>query len=157
MGALERMRAQLKPTGLYRLDGKSRVEAELKQYAVYLDQFDSDIARLPDNAFLDTVSVDGLDAWQRLFALPRHIYWEDMRRVAAARLAITNRDFTKEGVRRCMASGGFAVELTEDFSNGLVTVEIVGDKGIFGTKAEKEAFLQGCLPCHARGVFIWNN
>lgn len=155
MTSYERMYALLRSTGLYRLDGDSAVEIELRRYAHYLDELEERIARLPDAAFAETADEAGLAAWRRMLSLSESIGAEELREVVRHRLAISNRDFTIEGVKRCMSSGGFTVELTEDFANDTVTVEIRSDLGLFGSKAEKEAFLQRCLPCHVQGVFIW--
>lgn len=155
MGAYERMHALLRSTGLYRLDGNSATDIELKRYAHYLDILESNIKVLPEDAFADTFQGDGYYAWLELLALPEGTSWATLRKIVQLRLGINNRDFTKAGVKRCMASGGFTVNLTEDFANDIVTVEILEDKKLFGTKTEKEEFLRSCLPCHVQGVFIW--
>ena len=155
MRAYERMISLLRTTGLYRLDGSTAVERELRVWADYFDQLAAEIAALPENAFPETMDRTGFDNYRRLYSLPQNIGWAELRGIVERRLGLTNRDFTKAGVQRCMASGGFTVELTEDFANRRVTVHILEDQGAFGAKPEKEAFLQSCLPAHAQGVFVW--
>lgn len=150
------MHALLKSTGLYRLDGTTAVEVELERYAFYFDQLESMITQLSKDAFVETMGATGFDAWQRLLALPQDISWDSLQEIASCRLAISNRDFTPDGVKRCMAAGGFSVELTENFTDDTVTVRILDDQEAFGSQAEKEAFLQSCLPCHVKGVFVWS-
>lgn len=155
MGSNKRMLQLLKSTGIYRLDGKSAVEKEIAAYAVLFDSLETELKRLADDCFADTMTFDGVSAYRRLYQMPETLTEPELKALIQKRIAVTNRDFTPEGVRRCMASGGFDVELEENFDSGEVRVTILSDQGAFGAKSEKEAFLQECLPCHAKGVFIW--
>ena len=154
-GARQRMLTQLKSTGLYRLDGSTVVEKELRIYSDFLGELEYEIRKLADNCFLDTLDRDGILALRRLYALPAGMSAADLKEIAQLRAGITNRDFTREGVLRCMAAGGFQAEIMENFTQGTVTVTIRSDKGAFGTREEAEAFLRGCLPFHLVPDFVW--
>lgn len=154
-GAYGRMVRLLGSVGIYRLDGTTAVEKELRLYADRIGELYALIDQLAGNCFVDSVTQEGFLRYVALYALPANISREKLQTLVRRRLAVNDRDFTAEGVRRCMASGGFEVELAEDFQAGSVTVTVRSDLGAFGTLEEKEAFLRECLPCHLNAVFVW--
>lgn len=155
MTSLERMKALLAPSGIYRLEEGSGTAIELGLYAVWLDALEQELENLIDNCFLDSITRSGFDNYRTLYGLPEGLDWQPLRELVKKRLAITNRDFTPGGVKRCMAAGGFDVQLTEDFASNRVTVRILSDAGAFGTRAESEAFLRRCIPFGVGSIFLW--
>lgn len=151
-----RMLRHLRSTGLYRLDGSTRTEIELQCYAKMLDNAQKRIDLIGSNRFPEMMTSDVCWRWQVIYSLPKRFYIRDTRELVALRESVTNRDFTRAGVLRCMASGGFTAQLTENFSTGEVTVKVTDDRNVFETQEEKENFLRGCLPCHVKPVFVWN-
>ncbi len=155
MGAYERMRQALSPLGLYRLDGTSMVETKLRLIGSYMDILETHIGKLPNNYFVENMDTTGLKAYRTLYCLPSGLSKARVAELVKKRMAITNRDFTKEGVLRCIESGGLTVELTERPASGEVEIKIKTDLKTFGTQKEKEDFIRSCLPCHVKPVFIW--
>ncbi|MFZ2537912.1 MAG: hypothetical protein WAX04_03310 [Oscillospiraceae bacterium] len=154
MTSLQRMLTLLGQTHLYNLSEMSSTKIEFEQYACYFDNIAVEIDALLGNCFVETISPAGYDSYMKLYSLPESIDWDLMKEIVNKRLAITNRDFTIEGVKRCLSSGGLNVTLTEDFVNNKVTIKVLSDAGIFGTNEEKIIFIKGCLPCHVEPIII---
>ncbi len=155
MGAYERMRQALSPLGLYRLDGTSMVETKLRLIGSYMDILETHIGKLPNNYFVENMDTNGLKAYRTLYCLPSSLSKARVAELVKKRMAITNQDFTKEGILRCIESGGLTVELTERPDSGEVEIKIKADLKTFGTQKEKEDFIRSCLPCHVKPVFVW--
>ncbi|MEG0693416.1 MAG: hypothetical protein RR444_10090 [Oscillospiraceae bacterium] len=154
MTSLERMLALLSQTHLYDLRDSSATTIELKQHASYFDHLSTEIDILLNNCFVETISPAGYRSYMKLYSLPEEIDWDLMKDIVNRRLAITNRDFTIEGVKRCLASGGLTVTLTENFLLNQVTISILSDSGILGAMEEKVAFIKNCIPCHVEPIII---
>ncbi len=154
MTSLDRMLSLLGQTHLYNLSENSAIRIEFKQYAYFFDNIWVEIDALLDNCFVETISPAGYDSYMKLYSLPESIDWDLMKEIVNKRLAITNRDFTIEGVKRCLASGGLNVTLTEDFAKNKVTIKILSDAKIFGGVEEKNAFIESCIPCHVEVVIV---
>lgn len=155
MGAYERMRQVLSPMGIYRLDKVSMIETKLRLIGAYLDIVENKIGKLSDSYFVDTSGIDGLKAYRAMYCMPTSLAKARVIEMVQKRMSITNRDFTKQGVLRCIESGGFQAQLTERPASGEVEIKIIADYKAFGTQAEKEAFIRSCLPCHVKPVFVW--
>lgn len=154
MTSLERMLALLAQTNLYNLEKTSATTIEFKQYGFYFDNISAEIDMLLDNCFVETISPAGYDSYMKLYSLPEDIDWDLMADIVNRRLAITNRDFTPDGVKRCLASGGLEVTLTEDFAANKVTVKILSDADIFGSIDARNEFIKTCIPCHVGVVVV---
>lgn len=151
----QRMLRLLKATGLYRLDGDSVTEKEIKIYAQLFGQMEYAIHTLTNNCFLETLDSSGVLAVRRLYGLPASMSRVNLQELARLRMGITNRDFTKEGVLRCLAAGGFQATLTENFTQKAITVTIQSDKGAFGTRTEAEDYIKACLPYPLTPTIVW--
>lgn len=154
--AYQRMIARLNSTGIYRLDGDSLTEKEFQLYAQRIGEAYEKLAQMRDNCFVTSMTEEGAERYCALYGLPKTMKKEDLAIIVRRRLAVTNQDFTPEGVVRCIASGGLGVTLSENFTEGKVTVTVNTDMGAFGSREEKEAFMRECLPCHVVPVFVWN-
>lgn len=152
MNSLNRMLALLGQTHLYNLSESSAITIEFKQYANYFDYIEIEIEALLDNCFVETIGPAGFDSYVNLYSLPESMDWDLMKEIVNNRLAITNLDFTIDGVKRCLASGGLETTLTEDFENNTVTVHVISDAGVFGSEQEKIAFIKQCMPCHVEPI-----
>jgi len=152
----KRMIERLSSTGVYRLDGGSVTEKEMQLYAKQIGGIYEKLAQMRDDCFVISMTPEGARRYCTLYGLPTRMKGEELATIVRRRLAVTNRDFTPEGVARCMASGGLGVTLSEDFAAGKVTVTVNTDMDVFGTREEKEAFMRECLPCHVVPVFVWN-
>ncbi len=153
--AYQRMIGRLNSTGIYRLDGGSLTEKEMRLYAQRIGEVYEKLGQMRDNCFVISMTPEGAERYCALYGLPKTMREEDLATVVRRRLAVTNQDFTPEGVVRCMASGGLGVTLAENFTEGKVTVTVNTDMNAFGTQEEKEAFMRQCLPCHVVPVFVW--
>lgn len=148
----ERMLTLLAQTHLYDLTPNSRTWTEFKQYAPYFDYWYNRLDDLLKNIFVSTVSNDYFAAYRKLFNIPNGVTPNDAKQIISARLAVTNLDFTVEGVKRCLASGGIEAELTENFVTNKVTVKILSDKNVFGNAEIRAEFIQSCMPCQVEAV-----
>lgn len=153
MTSLERMLLLLEQTHIYDTAITSPNAIELTEYSEQFENISSQLDILLDNCFVETISYEGYKIYMKLYSLPYDIDWDLMKNIVNRRLAITNRDFTIEGVKRCLLSGGLTVDLTENFEKNTVTVKILKDDEIFGSNGEREAFIKACMPCHV-GVVI---
>ena len=67
MTAAEHMAQVLRGTGLYTLDGNTRVDAELSAYGAGFALIEASFAELLRELFIETAVGYGLDCWELLF------------------------------------------------------------------------------------------
>lgn len=156
-GAYERMRSELKKLGIYRLDGKSIVDVELLNYAHYIDQLNLYAESIFEESFIINLGSKNYVKYLKLYSLPEAMPLEQLKSTVLKRMAITNSDFTKAGILKCIEAGGFNATIAEGFETGTVKITINQDLGFYASKAEKENYIKQCLPCHVKPIFIWNS
>lgn len=156
MGFYENMISLLSPLHLYQLTTPNTANAELPIIADYLEIINEEINQLFECCFFDKISARNHNQYCQLFALSKLLTSDTICEIIRQRLSITNRDFTKQGIRKCLSAGGFEVSFAEAFASNIVKITIHSDKGIFYTKEEKEAYILSCLPCHLTAIIVWD-
>lgn len=161
MTTFQRMCAQLKPTGLYRLDGTTLVEAELAAYAGVLDALLAELDELLEEGFLDVTDGAFFSGFEILFGLPvtmddreedpQAVRQEKMQ-LMKRRLAVRNTDFYPQAIREQLEQGGITAQLTEQPQSRQVAVTITADKGYYAKPQDKERFIRRVMPCHVKPV-----
>ena len=164
MNTFQRMCAQLKPTGLYRLDGSTLVEAELQAYAAVLDELLGELEQLLEEGFLDVTEGAYFAGYEILFGLPvtlnnreenpQAVRLEKLQ-LMKLRLGIRNTDFYPQAIREQLKLGGMTAELTEQPQSRQVAVKLTADKNYYATKQEKERFIRRVMPCHVQPVITF--
>lgn len=157
MAGYQRLVGNLAGLNLYRLDGNSLIDAELKAYGALLDDVYAKIAELFESSFVEQLSGIGLKNYIKLFGVSEALSDATVQDLVLKRFALTNKDFTKDGIGRCLQAGGFTTTLVETPNSKAVKVTITADKNFFTTKAEKEAYIKSCMPCHVVPTIVWES
>ena len=150
------MITQLKPLNIYKLDGKSLIDCELKSYGNYIDTIDYFITNLFNSCFIDNISYSSISKFIKLFALPNSIFTHDLKTIIKRRIAIDNTYFTMDGVKKCILAGGFTATITENFVTNTVTVNATDNMELFLDDNQKKEYIKQCLPCHVNSNIIIN-
>lgn len=114
MDALESMKRQLRPTGLYRLDGTTAVEFELAAYAEALDAVRGELLELQAESFVATASGYGLSLRERAFGLAAAAETQRRRAALLGIGAVRPGSDTKAALEETLAALGLDAELLED-------------------------------------------
>lgn len=152
MTSLEKMMDFFSQTKLYDTSASSSNFIEFKQYSTFFDFWNSDLNDLLDNCFVETINTAGFEAYRKLYSLPLSTSIAALRRLVTARISITSLDFTIEGVKRCLASGGITASIREDFAANKVFITVTNDENIFGDDRSRTDFIKSCIPCHVEVV-----
>ncbi|WP_283610841.1 hypothetical protein [Faecalispora anaeroviscerum] len=111
---MDSIREKLLPLRLYRMDGSSRVEAELSAVAEGLDLVYQALENLTQEAFVPTAQGVGLAMLERTFGSERTDLPLELRReMLLYRGAVTVNDNTKQSVERALLSVGLRAQLWE--------------------------------------------
>ncbi len=128
-----------------------------KPLAILIDYFCRalDLMLENSNKIFDTVFIEnqvGLKKYCNLMAIPMNKTASEVNEIYKRRLAISNNDFTVEGIKKSLLAGGFIADLTEDFSTNTITVNAKEEIKLFYTKEQKEEYIKSCLPFFANCV-----
>ena len=146
MDACESMRRQLRPTGLYTLDGTTTVDRELAAYAEGLDAVAAQLRELQAESFVATASGYGLSYREQASALPASGTAEE-RRAALLGLGAAGRgSCTKEGIEAALSALGLSVGLEEDAADLRVVAHFLTMPACGEAEAQKK--LEIFLPAH---------
>lgn len=156
MTGYERLVGSLTGLNLYRLDGNSLIDAELKAYGMLLDDIYNKMEQLFESSFIDQLSGIGLKNYVKLFGVSEALSNATIQDLVLKRFAITNNDFTKVGILHCIEAGGFTATITETPASKAVTVKVTKDKNFYTTRAEQEAYIKSCMPCHVKPTIVWS-
>ncbi len=156
MSCYDKIISDLKRTKLYNLTPKSKTESDLYVCARYIDFFENEINNLFNSCLAADISNVSYTKFCRLFSLPERLSLSNLNKIVLKRMAITNQDFTKAGIQKCLEALGFKAILTESLATGVVKITIHEDMGLYATNEEKEAQIKSCLPCHVIPIFVWN-
>ena len=146
MDALESMKRNLRPTGLYTLDGTTAVDFELAAYAEALDAVSAEIRELQAESFVATASGYGLELRERAFALPAAGGTEERRAALLALGSVKPFDFTKARLEAALAALGLAAELEEDPAGLRIAAKFQSMPSCGEAAAQKK--LETFLPAH---------
>lgn len=156
MSSYDKMISDLKKIKLYDLTPYSRAESDLFVCAECIDLLERKMNALFNSCLATDISNVSYKQYCRLFSLPETLTLQDLNKIVLKRMAITNQDFTKAGIQKCLEAMGFKATLTESLATGVVKITIHEDIGLYATKEEKEAHIKECLPCHVIPTFVWN-
>ena len=146
MDTLESMKRQLRPTGLYRLDGTTAVELELAVYADALDAVRGELLELQAESFVATASGYGLRLRERASGLSPEGETADRRAALLGFGAVRRDSATRSALEAVFASLGFDAELEEDAAGQKITVKFRSMPKCGETEARKK--LEIFLPAH---------
>lgn len=150
-----RIIARLKPLNLYKLDGTTLMDYELECYAFHFDMLRELIDDLFKSCFIDNINYQSGDQLIKLFKLPEGITLPELKKVIKGRMSISNSDFTIDGVKRCLETGGFTANIEENFATNTITVHIISDRNLFSDPEQKRDFIKQCIPCHLNLVIVF--
>lgn len=156
MKSFNRIIDELKKTKLYNLSENSIAAADIYIFIKYLNKLNEKIDILFDSCFISDINPVSHNRYCKLFSLPEIISLPTLKEVVSSRMEITNKDFTKEGVRKCLKAIGFEAILTEGSQAGIVKISITKDIGLYNTLEEKEQHIKECMPCHVTPIILWN-
>lgn len=146
------MKNGMLPTGLYALNGNTRVDWELQAYAEVLDPLCSDLKNLQNESFVAT-SVDyGL----RYRELALGILWpaatpEDRRKTICTLGSVGPNDCSKAALEKLLADLGITAAVTENIPNRTLTLHVTHEP--YGGTAAWEQIVGRFLPAHVRTVW----
>lgn len=146
MDAYESMRRQLRPTGLYTLDGTTAVDRELAAYAEGLNAVIAQLSELQAESFVATACGYGLSYREQAFALSASGTAEERRAVLLGLGAVGRGDCTKEGIEAALSALGLSVGLEEDAADSRVVAHFLAAPACGETEAQKK--LEIFLPAH---------
>lgn len=155
MTTYERMAILLKSTGVYRMDGTTLIDAEMKAYGRQLDLLLGEADKLASSIYFDDPKNPRASEFERLFGLPvtpgslEGVDLEVRRKKIAAmqkRLSIGNRSFGRTGMAAAIESFGLTVSCSEKANNSL-TITVIENKEYLATPAEVEETLRNLVPC----------
>jgi hypothetical protein len=148
-----RLKAALRPLGLYRLDGATLVDAELKAYAAGLKLFWEAAAAFTRECFTATAEEEGLTLREALCGgTPAGLTVEQRRERLLYRTAVTADDCSREGVARALVAAGLHADVVEQPDEALY-VNVHAPLGDTALCAALEAAAQEFLPAHIEAVF----
>lgn len=154
MDAIHRLRARLRPLGLYRLDGSTLVDAELSAYAAGLSLLDEELARLEREAFVPTAREEGLTLRERLFGGGKpSLPLEARREMLLYRGGVTASDSTRERIERAVAAAGVRCSIGENRADGILYLNCMELLNAFTGKQSAQRAAQEFLPAHLETVF----
>ncbi|MEG0894291.1 MAG: hypothetical protein RSE93_01140 [Oscillospiraceae bacterium] len=141
---------QLKLINLYDLSSD-------KPLAILIDYFCRALDLMLENAnkIFDTIFIEnqvGLKKYCNLMAIPMNKTVSEVKEIYKRRLAISNNDFTVEGIKKSLLTGGFLADIIEDFSTNTITVNAKEEIKLFYTKEQKEWYIKNCLPFFVNAI-----
>ncbi|MDO4730653.1 MAG: hypothetical protein Q4B14_00765 [Clostridia bacterium] len=155
---LNRLKAGLRPTGLYKLDDKSLVHAELCAYAKGLEILDRELSNLEQEAFVATAEDYGLSIREELSdrKLSEETI-ENRRRMLNYRSSVTANDFNMEGIKKALLACGLETEIFESPGEFTIFISCISmlDKSLTQEKAIELA--KSFTPAHLNVVFDFRN
>lgn len=155
MQSFNRIIDELKKTKLFNLSENSKAGADIYIFIDCLKVLNERIDLLFDSCFLSDINPVSHNRYCKLFSLSEVISLKTLKEVVLRRMAITNKDFTKEGVKKCLKAIGFEATLVEATQTGIVKVSITKDMELYNTIEEKEQHIKECMPCHVTPVIVW--
>ncbi len=149
MGCYEHLCALLRPLGVYRLEENTLSGAELAAAGVGLDQAAEELAHAERESVLMTAEDEGLARRERLFSRLGVRTTNELRRRAAASLALIGGDgFTLEAINATISGCGIRAVAEETDEYGVVRVTFPQTAGKpEGFENIREIILD-VIPCH---------
>lgn len=155
MGAYDSMRKCLLPTGLYRLDGSTLVDKELRAYAEVLDPLCEDLKTLQNESFPATACDYGL----RYPELALGVLWpgdtdEERRKTIFTLGSVGAGGCGRAAFGKLLADLGIAADLTEDVPGRKLTIRATGEP-VGGTQAWEQV-VGRFVPAHIETVWDYS-
>ena len=145
MTAAEHIAQVLRGTGLYTLDGDTRVDAELSAYGAGFALIEASFLELLGELFIETAAGYGLDCWELLFRPQVSAGTAAQRRASLlARLGVGGDAHTLAEYSALLPGAGVEGTLAETEEGGL----LVTGSPVGVTEEEAERELDRLLPAH---------
>lgn len=138
MDALDSMKKQLAPTGLYRLDGTTTVDYELAAYAEGLNAVCEELLKLQAESYAATASDYGLREKERAFALPLSRDISSRRQALLKLCSVRDGTCTKAGLESALSAYGIEVNLEEDPANSKIIAHFLSMPACGTEEAQKK-------------------
>ncbi len=158
MDCYQRIYQKLKSMCLYRLNGNSFIEAEMKVYSEQLQQLFEQSEKIAKYCFLDEIENPYGYYFERLCHLKETPYpmsasekAQKQKKIECQkkRLCIHDNSFSKKEILKAIESGGMTAEITEHVNTKKIVVRVIKDQKFMADSTEKKAFIQSLLPVHA--------
>lgn len=142
------MRARLLETGLYRLDGSTLADCELRAYAAGLDPAYEAFGELQRESFVGTAKGYGLENREKTLGLSPAGETEARRKAVMTMGSVLQGGFTKKGIESALAGLGLNVSVEERAGERKLTVRFLSMPEFGKTEALKklEIFMPAHLP-----------
>lgn len=111
--AYDSMKARLLETGLYRLDGSTLADCELRAYAAGLEPVCGALRELQRESFVETAEGYGLENREKIFGLASSEDTEARRKAVLAMGAVLADGFTEKGIEEALSGLGLNVSVEE--------------------------------------------
>lgn len=150
MTTVERIKAVLRPLGVYRLDGGTLVEKELQAEACVLQELEGEMERFGRELFISTAEAEGLALREKLCGGEKTGQTlKNRRRMLLFRGAVTAAGNTRKKVEEALAACGILCSITEFADRLYVNCYGLLDDTLDQEGAAKAAleFLPAHVPC----------
>lgn len=148
MGALERMKQQMKEIPLYRLDGTTIVDHELEAYAAVLDRFEQALLELYRENFAATAESWGLELFSKELRTADGTF-EEQQSAAKGLLSLDDDHFTKYDMEKIAKAAGLSCNVEEYPKEGIVRFVLLGEPR---NLARSVRILRRFFPVHLIGL-----
>lgn len=144
------MRKRLRETGLYKLDGTTKVDAELKAYTAGFQAVMNAYEKLAGELAVQTAETFGLTLREGLIGLSlSHLPLAQRRAQLLQNLAVSGNDYTVEAIEKALDAAGITARITERPEDNAITVTVTD---ISRTGAEERSVVETLaalyLPAH---------
>ena len=155
MGTYDSMKKSMQATGLYRLNGKTRVDWELQTYASVLDPLCDDLKNLQKESFIATAGDYGLRYQELALGIlwPAHTV-EDRRKTICALGSVGPNDCSKAALEKLLANLGITATVTEDTAGRTLTFHVTQEP--YGGSDSWEQIVGRFLPAHVSAVWDYS-
>ncbi len=164
MSSFQSIFALLKACKIYSLHDNSLVLAEMRAYALALDALYDKAQTLLDDGYYDSLLGAYSHKFEALYGfrvtnLASATAQEEASAIIALikkRLAITNSDFTVEGIAKCIDSLGIGFTYTENPLSKYIEIQLIGDMHKHHhSSLDLQAMVRALLPYHSDNVILF--
>ncbi len=144
------MQKRLRETGLYRLDGTTVVDAELKAYAAGFQVVMNDYETLAKELAVNTAESFGLAMREGMLGIPlSHLPLGQRRAQLLQNLSVCSNDYTVDAIEKALDGVGITARITERPDDKAITVTVT-DAARTGTESQSavQALAALYLPAH---------
>lgn len=154
MNSIDLLKSKLEPLGLYNLEQKSLIYAELMAYAVAFDVLYDKLEEIEREMFVDTAESYGLVTREKAFGYKKTNVSANIRReMLNTRSSITSNDFNKEKIENSLKAAGiegYIIEVPSEYLMHINCLEVVDTEA---SNEETESMARKFMPAHIETIF----